>query len=309
MGWISHTERGDHPIAVLAERQRGVVSRSQLRELGLSDRTIERRVEAGRLHPIFRGVYAVGHRRLGRLGRMLAAMLACGDGALVSHRSAAELFGLWDKKPVLIDVVTPGQAGRKMDGIRWHRAAWLEPDEVATREGIACTTSSRTLVDLAGSFGEGTLRRLVEQAAVLRLLDVVEVDRVLARGRRRGAAQLRRILVPWHGEAEGPPRLRSILEARFFPLLAEADLPRPQCNVRLAIGGDRLEVDMLWQEHRLVLEADGEETHGTRVAFQEDRRRGQILVAAGYRTAQVTWCQLEEEPASVVARVRRMLEH
>lgn len=245
---------------------------------------------------------------------MLAAVLACGDGAVLSHGSAAELIGLWDRRPAVIDVIARRRAGRKIDGVRWHNVRRPGAGEVECREGIPCTTPSRTLVDMAGGLGERSLRRLVEQAAVLRVLDVREVDRVLARGRRRGAPVLREILAAWRTEDERP-RFRSLLEARFVPVLIEAGLPRPRCNVVPQVDGEpvemdgkALEVDLLWEEQRLVVETDGEETHGTPKAFQEDRRRDQVLVAAGYRTARVTWDQLEDEPGPVVARVQGMLK-
>lgn len=304
---IANTGSEDHAIANLAERQHGVVSRRQLRRLGFSDDMIDGRANSGRLHRVFREAYAVGHRAVGRNGRLLAAVLACGEGTVVSHGSAAELLGLWDKTPVLVNVIAPSQAGRKIDGVRWHRVPLPEPDELTVREGIPCTSVSRTLVDLAGSLGEKWLQRLVEQAAVLRTLDVACVDRVLARGRRRGAPQLRAILAPWRGEDEKAPRLRSRLEARVLPVFVGAGLPRPKCNVKLWIDGHSLEVDLLWKERGLVIETDGEETHGTRAAFQRDRWRDQVLTAAGYRVARITWRQLEDEPASVVARVQRML--
>jgi very-short-patch-repair endonuclease len=151
------------------------------------------------------------------------------------------------------------------------------------------------------------MQRLVEQAAVLRLLDVPGVDQAFARGRRRGASQLRAILAPWRSGEERLPRLRSLMEARVLPVLVEAGIPRPRFNVKLQIEGERLEVDLLWEKERLVIETDGEETHGTRVAFRHDRWRDQILTAAGYRTARVTWGQLEDEPAAVLARITRML--
>ncbi len=307
MGRLANIGSGDYAIAALAERQHGVVSRQQLRELGLTDDMIDGRARSGRLHRTFRGVFAVGHRRVGRRGHMLAAVLACGEGMVVSHGSAAELLGLWDKRPVLVNVTGPSQAGRKIDGVRWHRVSLPGSEETTLREGIPCTSVARTLVDMAGSLGRTSLRRLVEQAAVLRLLDIPDVDRVLARGRRRGAPQLRDILVAWRGE-ERLPRLRSLLEARLFPALVEAGLPRPQCNVKLRIDGECFEVDLLWGVQRLVIETDGEETHGTRVAFHQDRRRDQVLCASGYRTARVTWRQLEDEPSALVARIERMLK-
>jgi len=240
---------------------------------------------------------------------MLAAVLASGEGAVLSHGSAAELLGLWDKRPIPVDVIVPSQSGRKIQDIRWHNVRRPESDEVEARDGIPCTTLSRTLVDMAGRTSYASLRRLVEQAAVLRQLEVREIDRVLARGRRRGAPNLRAILEIWRTDDERQPRLRSPLEAKLLPALLERGVPRPECNVKLRIdSGKPVEVDMLWRDRRLVIEADGEETHGTLGAFQTDRHRGQRLVAAGYRVAGVTWRQAEDETAAVVARIKRMLD-
>jgi predicted transcriptional regulator of viral defense system len=298
----------DREIAALADRQHGVISRRQLRKLGLSDPAVSARITAGRLHRVFVGTYAVGHRVTGRPGRMFAAVLACGNGTVLSHGTAAELQGLWDKQPIPVDVIPPRRAGRRIPDIRWHNVLRPTPDEVEIRQGIPCTTVARTLVDMAGRTGFASLRRLVEQAAIQRRLDVPEVDRVLARGRRRGAPGLRTILDVWRTDQERKPRLRSPLEARLLPALVEAGVPRPECNVELRVDAGRpLEVDMLWREQRLAIEADGEETHGTRIAFQEDRRRDQRLVAAGFRVARVTWRQAEEESTAVAARIKRML--
>lgn len=161
---------------------------------------------------------------------MLAAVLACGNGTVVSHGTAAELLGLWDWRPVVIDVIARGQSGRKIEGVCWHRAFPPGPEEVTVRDGVPCTNASRTLVDLAGSLGEKSLRGLVEQAAVLRLLDIRAVDRVLAGGRRRGAPQLRSILAAWRSEDEGLPRLRSIMEARLLAAVVAL-------TGRLSLGG------------------------------------------------------------------------
>ena len=163
-------------------------------------------------------------------------------------------------------------------------------------------------MDLAGRLGDRSLRGLVEQAAVLRLLDVGGIDRVLARQRRRGAPLLRSILEPWRDLGEKRPRLRSVLEAKLLAAILDAGLPAPRCNATLNLDGNRLEVDFLWAEQRLVVETDGAETHGTTVAFRRDRWRDQILTAAGYRTARVTWGQLEDESVATVGRIARMLE-
>jgi hypothetical protein len=280
----------------MAVRQHGIVSRIQLRELELSDDAISDRAARGYLQPIFRGTFAVGHRAISRKARMLAAVLACERGTVLSHGSAAELIGLWDKRLPVVHVIPPDWSGRKIDGIRWHRVRLPPSDELEIRDVIPCTTVSRTLVDMAGWTSWSSMRRLVEQAAILRQLDVEEIDRILSLGRRRGAPRLRRILVPWRGTREERPVVRSRLEARLLPLLIEEGLPAPRTNVKLRVDGHRFEIDLLWEEQRLAIETDGEETHGTPVAFQRDRWRDQLLVAAGYRTSRITWRQVVDEP-------------
>lgn len=294
-------------IAALASQQHGVVSRDQLRAIGLSDQMIDDRMASGTLLPVFRGVFSVGHRAFGRHGLMLAATLACGEAAVVSHSSAAELHGLWDRQPVVIDVISGSGCGRGLPGIRWHRGQALWSDEATRHEGVPCTTVARTLVDMAGTLGDRSLRRMVEQAAVSRALDVAAMERSLARGRRRGAPRLRLLLEPWRHMGDELPRLRSRTEARLLAAVVEHGLPLPRCNALLRLEGRTLEVDLLWEEQRLVIETDGEATHGTRAAFQRDRWRDQVLSAAGYRTARVTWRQLDREQGAVLARIRKML--
>jgi len=239
---------------------------------------------------------------------MLAAVLACEEGTVLSHGSAAEMLGLRDKRLPVIHVIPPDSSGRKIDEIRWHRVRLPLPDEIEIRDGIPCTIISRTIVDMTGESGWGQLRRLVEQAAIMRQLDVEEIDRILARGRRRGAPRLRTIIAPWRNTAESRPLLRSRLEARLLPRLIDEGLPVPQTNVKLSIEGRALEIDLLWENQRLAIETDGEETHATRAAFQRDRWRDQVLTAAGYRTARVTWRQVVDEPTAVVHRIARMLK-
>lgn len=292
-----------------ANRQHGIVTRDQLRVLGLNDWAISDRIASGYLQPVFRGTFAVGHQVIGRKGWLLAGVLACDEGTVLSHGSAAELLGLWDKALPVVHVIPPDWSGRKLSRIRWHRVRPPFPDEIKTIDGIPCTNISRTIVDMAGESGWGRLRGLVEQAAILRKLDVDEIDRVLSRGRRRGAPRLRSILSGWRNTGEPRPRLRSRLEARLFPLLIEEGLPVPRTNVRLKLDGQTFEIDLLWERERLAIETDGEETHGTAAAFQRDRRRDQILLAAGYRTARITWEQVRDEPNAVLERITRMLEH
>jgi hypothetical protein len=308
MGGTKRTASLNHAIGRLADDQHGVVSRQQLRELGIGDSTITARIASGYLRPLFRETFAVGHRSITRSGHMRAATLACKSGTVVSHGSAAELLGLWNKQLPVVHVIPPDWSGRKIPGIRWHRVRLPTPDEIEIHGGVSCTSNSRTIVDMAGESGWGRLRGLVEQAAVLRRLDVEEIDLVLSRGRRLGAPRLRAILAAWRNTAEPRARVRSRLEARLLPRLIEEGLPAPQTNVSLLLEGHRLEVDFLWKERRLAVETDGEETHGTSIAFQRDRWRDQLLLAAGYRTARVTWAQVRDEPNAVVSRIARMLE-
>ncbi|HEX5763702.1 MAG TPA: type IV toxin-antitoxin system AbiEi family antitoxin domain-containing protein [Solirubrobacterales bacterium] len=298
---------GHDAVAALATRQHGVISRKQLRALGLTDAMIDHRLGSGLLQPLFRGVFAVGHRAITRHSLMAAAVLVCGRGAVVSHATAAELLGLWDRKAVAIDVTAPHSAGRGVQGIRWHGGAPLASSEVATRAAVPCTTVSRTLVDMAGQYGERTMRRLVEKAAFLRLLDPEEIDRVLARRRRRGAPKLRRILVPWRTQAGRTARLRSPMEALVLAASLEAGVRPPQCNVKRHIEGRDFEFDFFWEKERVVVETDGEETHGTVVAFSEDRKRDQIFMANGYRSARIAWSHMEKEPDATLARIVRIL--
>jgi very-short-patch-repair endonuclease len=239
---------------------------------------------------------------------MFAAVLACDEGTVISHGTAAELLGLWDKRLPVVHVIPPNWSGRGIDGIRWHRVRLPDADEIEIRDGIPCTTVSRTLVDMAGWMGWSSMRRLVEQAAILRRLDIEEIDRILSLGRRRGAPRLRTILAPWRETHEKRPIVRSRLEARLLPLLIAEGLPVPRTNAKLRIDGDRFEIDLLWEKQRLAIETDGEATHGTPAAFQSDRKRDQILIATGYRTARITWAHLRDEPNAVVNRIARMLK-
>jgi Protein of unknown function (DUF559) len=295
-------------LADLAGAQDGVVSLDQLRGIGVTQRTAEHSAMQGSLHRIHRGVYAVGHLSIGQLGALRAAVLACGEGAVVSHGTAAAFWGLRDQWPALIDVTDGRQAGRKLDGIRCRRCRYPTPEEILVRKEIPFTSPARTMVDSAGMLGISALRRMVERAAVRRLLDLAALDRAMAGARRRrGIPALRAILEDWRTDDGLVPDLRSEFEALVLPRLLATGLPRPVCNKTLEVDGERLMVDFLWQRQRVVVETDGEGTHGTPVAFQRDRRRDQILVAAGYRVTRATWDQMRDEPDAVVQRIARTL--
>jgi hypothetical protein len=266
------------------------------------------RAEASQLHRIHRGVYTVGHRSITRTTHLRAAVLACGEGAVVSHGTAAAFHGLWDKWPHLIDVTVPVEAGRKIDGVRCRRCRYPEQEEIEVRGGVACTTVARTLVDLAGIVGLKTLRQTVGRAAIRRRLDLQAVDLAIYNAkRRRGLKALELALVPYRTKDGKPPDMRSDFETLMLPELLEMGLTRPQCNAWLHIDGERFLVDFLWDEARVIVETDGRETHETPTAFQSDRRRDQFLVAAGYRVLRVTWSQIHGEGDAVLRRVSQAL--
>jgi very-short-patch-repair endonuclease len=281
-----------------------------LRHAGFTDDRIDSWVRMERLHRVTKGVYTVGRPGITERGRLQAVVLACGPGTVISHRSAAWLLGLRDKNPVVVDVICPGQAGRKVDGVRVHLVPYPAPSEVRTAYGIPCTTVARVLVDLAGTHGIDKLRDAVAMAATLRVLDIAAVDAVLAEGpRRRGAPALRTVLDEWRPVAETArySTFRSLFEAKLLPLVAAADLPLPQVNARVR-GAERvLEVDLLWPEHRLVLEADSRRHHAIEVAFEEDHKRTRELIAAGFEVLRVTWREAENEPDQVFAVLRSAL--
>src|SRR3954469_3980913 len=202
----------DRAIAALAARQYGLAARAQLGALGLGDTAVTKRAAAGRLHRVHRGVYAVGHRVLPACGVWMAATLACGDGAVLSHTSAAALWEIRPSDMVVIDVTVPGAAGRRRPGLRVHRDPALGRDEVTRRHGIPVTTVARTLLDLAAISPPRALQRALDEAAVARRLDLGLLDAVIARhaGHHR-AAKLRAALERHH---PGSTLTRSELDRR-----------------------------------------------------------------------------------------------
>jgi hypothetical protein len=291
-------------LAGLAGRQYGVVTVTQLRELGLSPSAVRGRVSAGRLHRIHRGVYAVGHQLLAARGRWTAAVLACGPGAVLSHRSAAALWGIRPTTRTGIEVMTPGRVGRRRAGIEVHDAASLRAADITQVHHIPCTTLARTLLDLAAVLDRRALERAYDQAEVLGVLDRKAVEDLLARSScRPGLAALRAVV-----QAERPPSLtRSELEKRFLAICSAAALPRPQVNAWVPLNGGGIEVDFLWREQRLIVETDSHRFHGTRAAFERDRVRDQRLLLKGWRVARFTWRQVLRDPEDVAVTVRTLL--
>jgi very-short-patch-repair endonuclease len=289
---------GDPAVAALAARQFGVVSVAQLRELGLARGAIAHRIRRGRLHPLHRGVYAVGHANVPYRGTLWSAVLAC-PGAVLSHRSAA---ALWDLLPPPAGPVhlTTARANESTARLRVH-AACLHPEDVTRHAGLPLTTVARTLLDLADVLTPHRLERACHRAEHLRLLDARAVDAVLARSPGRRTRVLRRAVDTL--AARDPDVTRSELEERFLALVARAGLPRPRVNARVA----GLEVDFLWPERRLVVETDGMAVHATPAAVQRDRERDRVLLLARHRVARFTWHDLTRRPHDAVATLRALL--
>jgi hypothetical protein len=288
-----------------------VVSRRQLRRLGIDDDMVKRELAAARLHRVFRRTYAVGHPHRSERRRLMAAVLACGKDAFVSHRSAAALLELIDKGPAVIDVIAPPSRGRKIDGIYLHRVRPPRLEETGTMHGIPCTSPARTLVDLAGVVGERTLRSAFERAAARRpsMLDIPAIERSID-PRRRGMKILLGLIEEWRGAApllKTSGRLKSPLEAKVLPLIVQRDLPPPLFDAPVTIAKGRIEVDFLWPDHRFVLEADSRDFYGTAVAFERDRWRDRKLMRAAYAVLRVTNLQAESEAKAIADTVAARL--
>ena len=287
----------ERAIGALAERQHGVVSRAQLSGLGLGDGAIEHRVRLGRLRPVHRGVYTIGHRLLTQHGRWMAAVLAYGPDAVLSHRAAAALWGI--RGGTWVEVTVPG-GRRGRSGIEVHRAV-LPDDERTTHRGIPTTTVPRTLLDLSAVVKRHEVRSALRKAEHLRLTDPLSLHDLTTRYPRRPGLKAIRALLE---EASiGARIIRSELEERFQEFLIRIGLPLPQTNVLI----EGYEVDCVWPEQRLIVELDGHATHSPAHAFELDRARDRRLEAAGWRVIRITWRQLELEADLVEADLRRLL--
>ncbi|HEX6602026.1 MAG TPA: type IV toxin-antitoxin system AbiEi family antitoxin domain-containing protein, partial [Solirubrobacterales bacterium] len=239
-------EGGDHAVARLAAQQHGVVALWQLVDLGLNQALVEWRVDIGRMHRIHQGVYAVGHRLLTPNGHRMAAVIACGPEAVLSHRSAAALWGLREDTRSRIDVTAPGRRGRIPAGIDAHRHGFLRSPDRTAVEGIPCTSVSRTLLDLAAVVPYRQLRYAVKQAEVEGCFDLSEMNELLGRSRgRRGVARLRNAIA-LHDPREQLTRRE--LEERFFDLCRGFGLLLPEVNGHLVVNGISMMPDFMWRD-------------------------------------------------------------
>lgn len=293
--------RQERELAELATQQHGVVSRWQLGRLGYGEEGIKLRLQAGRLAAVHRNVYAVGHSRLTYRGEWWAAILAYGSGALLSHRTAAVLWGFRRQRrgPIHVTASCGRQGIRRRDGIWIHRCK-LALEDRATKDGVPVTSVARTLFDFSEVASFDELRKAQEEADRLNLLSVRELEAVCERGRgRRALRPVRRLLADLAPPLEG----RSPLEVRFPEFLRAHRLPPPLQNVHVLDH----EVDALWPAAKLVVELDSWEHHGHRAAFERDRARDPKLLIAGYRTIRVTHRRLDREPARLAGEIRQLL--
>lgn len=293
--------RRERELAALATRQHGVVARRHLLGLGFGDEAIKVRLAAHRLNVLHGEVYTVGHRRMDQRGRWWAGVLAYGDGALLSHRSAATLWGLARQRGSLVEVTAPAgrQGVARRSGLWIHRGRLHREDSVI-RDGIPVTSVARTLFDLAEVVDFQQLEHAWEESDRLGRLGLAAVERVCERGYgRRALKPIRRLLA----EARAATETRSPLEERFQRFLREHHLPPPATNVDV-LGN---EVDALWPAARLVVELDSWEFHRHRAAFERDRARDPKLLIAGYHTIRVTHRRLDTESRTLATEILQLL--
>ncbi len=233
----------------------------------------------------------------------MAALLAYGDEAMLSHRCATELWDLRRTSSPVIDVMVPARSWRRpRPGINLHRSSTLLPGDIARHRGFRVTSPARTLLDLAGVVSESALERAVERSEALRLFDLRAVRAVIAANRKRREASILAAVVA--RQQADVVLTRSDLEDLLLGLCHGYGLPRPAVNAQLG----RYEVDFLWPRQRVVVETDGREVHATRAAFERDRARDARLVAAGYRVLRFTYRQVTREPEAVAALIRSVIE-
>jgi hypothetical protein len=286
------TPRPDEMLAELGRRQHGVVGRAQLMALGLSRAEIDGRVRRKSLHRVHQGVYAVGHTSLTRDARFMAAVLACGEGAALSHLSAAVLWGMLDDRGQKVHVTAEKE--RSCAGVIVHRAR-LQGERLR-RAGITVTTPARTLIDLADVIPRRLLERAMDEADYLRL----DCTGLAPRQGRSGSRTLASVLAV---HDIGTTRTRSELEERFLALCDSHGIPRPRVNFHI----EGYECDFAWREERLIVETDGGAAHGTRRARERDPIRDAELQLAGWTVFRITYVRLLNAPDAVAAQVMRGL--
>lgn len=285
-------------VAAVAALQRGRATRTQLLAAGLTSNAVAHMLHRGLLVVEHAGVYVVRSAPPIPLGRETSALLACHGSAVLSHRSAAAVWGLmpFPEGPVEVTVVG-GERGRRRAGIRFHRTARLLPRDLATVEGLPVTSAARTLLDLSSCLPLRALERALDEAlAVLRLVRPRELDDVLERAKyRRGTGHFRDLLAARRGGA----LTESEAERRFLQLIRDAELPLPETQVPF----DGFRIDFLWRDLGVAFEIDGRRYHSSRRAFNRDRRKDAAMKAADLDPNRVARDEIEYRPLYVIAQV------
>jgi hypothetical protein len=280
----------------LAAQQHGVVARAQLLELGFSPQSVKHRVATGRLHPLRRGVYAMGRPQLTRYGRWMAAVLSCGPEAVLSHHSAAALWEICAEPPGMIEVSVPSRIARHGPGISVHRRAMLREEDLSQRHGVPVTAPVVTLIDLATRLRANQLEAAVNEADRRDLCDPEALRSALyGLTGRPGVAPLRELL-----DRRTFMLTDSELERRFLPIAGRAGLPPPQTGRQ--VSGFR--VDFYWPDLGLVVETDGLRYHRTPGQQARDRLRDHAHARAGLTPLRFTHAQVRFEPRHVEATLR-----
>lgn len=303
-GYGDHRAR-ERGLAAVAARRHGVIDRAGALSLGFTQDDIDYRLASGRLHRLHRGVYAVGRRDVSPTGRRLAAVLACGPGAVLSHLSAAAHLGLRASSAARTDVTVPRRSALKQPGVRLHRSLTLVPADLGDVDEVPCTSVARTLLDIAALLPAQAVERAVEQSVVLRTFDGRVVSEVLRRHRGRPGA--RRLREASQTAGLGEMVTRSRLEELALEAFRDHDLPAPEVNAWVVLGGRYAMVDFLWRPQRVVVETDGFAFHRSRQAFARDRERDRLLELEGWRHLRFTWDDVTASPERVVATVRALL--
>jgi very-short-patch-repair endonuclease len=291
--------RVEERVARVLRSQNAAITYEQLIAAGLSRAAIRARVARGALVAVFYRVYVAGDPVMLPLAAETSALLSLGD-AVLSHRSAATVWGLTPPDRTTIHVTVPGNP-RPRPGVTIHRVRSLHPADLRIRHNLRLTSPARTMIDFAADASSSELADAFGEARGKRLLSDAALSAALSRapGNHEGAAVIRKL----GREDPGSTYTRSKAERLIRRLMKEAELPQPLVGRRL----NGFTVDFLWPDQRLILEVDGHDTHGDRLAFEEDRRRDQIQTAAGHTVVRVTWRQLTQEPMAVTARIAQAL--
>jgi hypothetical protein len=287
-------------LSNLAEQQYGIVTYRQMREMGLSNGHIHRASKASRLRRVHRGVYAVGHKSLSRRAQSLAAVLACGSGAVLSHRSAAWLWGFLTRFPSEPEVTVPSRGHRRRT-IRVYRTAGMPDRDCTTLEGIPVTSAGRTLFDLAGAVSTRDRARAIDRARRTGRLNLGELDEMLAR---RGGTPQAKVLREALTLYRKPVYDRARSELLFLDALEQEGVSSPVLNC----WEGKWEIDAYWPAERFAVEVDGWETHGSREAFENDRLRQEEMKLAGIDCISISARRIETEPRQVAQNIRVLLE-